>query len=174
MFINTSPPEERVQLLKPLHDINGMEDDCDEIYASSVLKRYTKRPASLEHLSLADWVALYDSCEKSFIKQSNKLDIDGLPHETNTNKSTMMMRKIKMRFINQKIKKDPKLFKVIRSVCFNKQVDSEKHYRELIMLFTSWRNETTDLLGNCSSYQQHYIKVKDRIDDQINETICDV
>jgi hypothetical protein len=27
--------------------------------------------------------------------------------------------------------------RIIRSVCFNKNVDSEKHYRELIMLFTS-------------------------------------
>ena len=27
VFINTSPPEDRVQLLKPLKDINEMEDD---------------------------------------------------------------------------------------------------------------------------------------------------
>ena len=27
--------------------------------------------------------------------------------------------------------------RIIRSVCFNKEVDSEKHYRKLIMLFTS-------------------------------------
>ena len=36
------------------------------------------------------------------------------------------------------------------SVCFNKEVDSEKDYCELIMLFTAWRYEKADLVGNCS------------------------
>jgi hypothetical protein len=34
VFINTSPPEDRVQLLKPLQEISDMEDDSDEVYAS--------------------------------------------------------------------------------------------------------------------------------------------
>ena len=29
VFINTSPPEDRVQLLKPLQEINDLEDDSD-------------------------------------------------------------------------------------------------------------------------------------------------
>ena len=45
--------------------------------------------------------------------------------------------------------------------------DPEKHYRELIMLFTSWRNENTGLIGNCSSYQEHYLLLKDQIDEQM-------
>ena len=36
VFINTSPPEERVHLLKPLQKINDLEDESDEIYASGV------------------------------------------------------------------------------------------------------------------------------------------
>ena len=57
VFINTSPPEDRVQLLKPLQEINDLEDDSDEIYASGLIKCYTKRPAKLENVSLADWAA---------------------------------------------------------------------------------------------------------------------
>jgi len=45
--------------------------------------------------------------------------------------------------------------------------DPEKHYRELIMLFTSWRNENTDLIGNCSSYQEHCLPLKAKIDEQM-------
>ena len=48
VFINTSPPEDRVQLLKPLQEISDMEDDSDEVYTSGFVKRYTKRPAKLE------------------------------------------------------------------------------------------------------------------------------
>jgi hypothetical protein len=59
VFINTSPPENRVQLLKSMQEISDMEDDSD-VYASGLVKRYTKRPAKLETLSLADWAAWYD------------------------------------------------------------------------------------------------------------------
>jgi len=52
VFINTSPPEERVQLLKPLDDINDMEDDCEDIYTNGLIKRYTMRPSSLENVPL--------------------------------------------------------------------------------------------------------------------------
>ena len=61
VFINTSPPEDRVQLLKPLQEINDLEDDSDQSYVSGLIKRYTKRPAKLENVSLADWAAWYDS-----------------------------------------------------------------------------------------------------------------
>ena len=54
IFINTSPPEDRVQLLKPLKDINDLEDDSDEIYTSGLLKSYTKRLDKFDNLSLAD------------------------------------------------------------------------------------------------------------------------
>ena len=43
---------------------------------------------------------------------------------------------------------------------FSKESDSEKHYHELIRLFTPQRGEETDLLGICSSYQR------------TNKTIC--
>jgi len=40
IFINTSPPNERVELLKPMDDIKNMEDDSEEIYTSGKLNRY--------------------------------------------------------------------------------------------------------------------------------------
>ena len=47
--MNTSPPEDRVELLKCLNDIKETKDDCEEIHASGLLDRYTKRPAKLKH-----------------------------------------------------------------------------------------------------------------------------
>ena len=41
IFINTSPPEERVQLLKSLNDIQELEDDSEEIYATGLLASQT-------------------------------------------------------------------------------------------------------------------------------------
>ena len=61
----------------------------------------------------------------------------------------------------------------IRSVWFNKQAESEKHYRELLMLFTPWRNEETDLIGMCSSYQHRYMLLSNAINDQMKQyAVC--
>ena len=83
VFISTSPPEDRVQLLKPVQEIKDLEDESDEIYVSGLISRYTKRPAKLENLSLADWAAWYDSHGKSYMKPRRELDIDNYPLETN-------------------------------------------------------------------------------------------
>ena len=164
VFVNTSPLEDRVQLLKPLQEINDMEDDSDEVYASGLIRRYIKRPAKLENLSLADWAAWYDSTGKPYVKPSRELDIDNYPLETNL--GDINDDDNEENESEQKSKRRSKA-RIIRSVCFNKEVDSEKHYRELIMLFSSWRNEATDLIKKYSSYEQHYLQVKNIIDYQM-------
>ena len=73
----TSPPEERVELLKPLDGIKEMGDNCEEIYPSSLLKRYSKCPTNLEHFTLADWVAWYDYSGKPYINPMNGNGGDG-------------------------------------------------------------------------------------------------
>ena len=121
-------------------------------------------------MCLADWAAWYDSCDKLYIKKSPKLDIDDLPLETNFNDNDDEEedKEEKEPCGKQKNRKRSKA-RIIRSVCFNKEVNSEKHYRELIMLFTAWRNEETDLIGNCSSYQEYFFQIKDAIDDQMKQ-----
>ena len=54
-----------------------------------------------------------------------------------------------------KIKKRSKA-RIIRSPWFNEESNNEKHYRDLIMLFTTWKNEETDLKEKYSSYKEHY------------------
>ena len=48
VFINTSPPEDIVQMLKPMQEINYMKDDSDEVYASGLIKRYTNDHSRLK------------------------------------------------------------------------------------------------------------------------------
>ena len=71
IFINTSPPEERVEFLKPFEDITEMNDDCEEIYPGGLLKIYCKRPAKLEDLTLADWAAWHDCNGKTYVRPTN-------------------------------------------------------------------------------------------------------
>ena len=157
-----------------------MDDDCEDIYTGNLIKRYTKRPVSLEHLTLADWAAWYDTDTKPYNKQSKELDTDSLLLETATNElndddynddDDDAHSKQK----NFKEKKRRKKARIIRSVWFNKETEPEKHYCELIMLFTSWRNEDTDLLGNCSSYQDYFSLIAHKINEKIKEySVCNV
>lgn len=63
--------------------------------------------------------------------------------------------------------------RIIRSVWFNKETDPEKHYPELVMLFTAWRNEEVDLLGPYSSYQEQYNAISKAINEQMKQyTVC--
>ena len=135
VFINTSPRDEQVEVLKPISDIKDMDDDSEEIFTGGLIKRYTKRPASLEQVTLADWAAWYDSSAKQCVRQSNEFDTDNLLLETaidymNDDDNEAYQN------TSRKTKKRTKA-RIIRSVWFNKETEPEKHYRELIMLFTS-------------------------------------
>ena len=176
IFIPTAPPDERVQLLKSMNEIEEMDDDSEKIHSNGLLHRYIQRPACLENVTLADWTALYDSCQKSFTKKSKSVDVDNLPLETDNEinddelldcaKETLQIQK------QGKPKKHLKL-RIIRSVWFNVKSQPEKHSRELIMLFTSWRNEEADLIGSSSSYQERYLLLKEQIDKQMLQyAIC--
>ena len=110
------------------------------------------------------------------MKKTVEVDVDNLPLETSnddqnddeedtfdTCNSNVQKYMYKMRA----------KARIIRSVCFNQQIDPEKHYRELIMLFTSWRSENTDLIRNCSSYEEHFLLIKDKIANQMKQyAIC--
>ena len=92
IFINTSPPDERVEFLKPIEDIKEMDDDSEEICTTGLLKRYCKHPPKLENLTLADWAAWYDNCSsKPYVKETHEIDIDGPPLENILMMNKMMM-----------------------------------------------------------------------------------
>ncbi|XP_048584895.1 uncharacterized protein LOC125567916 [Nematostella vectensis] len=173
IFINTSPPNERVDLLKPMDNINEMDDDSEEIYTSGLLKRYSKRPLKLENITLADWAAWYDCAGKPYVKQTNQVDVDGLPLENfvddnrNDDDDTEAQKTPR-----SKTKKRAKA-RIIRSVWFNKEAEPEKYYRELLMLFTPWRNEETDILGTFSSYEERYMLLANVINEQMKQyAVC--
>ena len=78
IFINTSPPAERVELLKPLSEIENMEDDSEEIQSGGLLRRYDERPECMQNVTLADWAAWYDACGQKYHKKTNE-KTDDLP-----------------------------------------------------------------------------------------------
>ncbi|CAB3983616.1 ATP-dependent DNA helicase PIF1 [Paramuricea clavata] len=176
IFINTSPPAERVELLKPLSEIEKMSDECEEIQSGGLLKRYVERPECMQNTTLADWAAWYDSCIIYSCRKTNKkTDIDNLPMENNeeNNDDQLLENNPGVNATISKAVKKRIQARIIRSVWFNKEAQPNKHYRELIMLFTSWRNEQSDLLRNYSSFEEHYLARIDEIREQMRQyAVC--
>ena len=153
-----------------------MNNDSDEVYSSGLLNRYIKRPSIHENLTLADWAALYDSRKKAFFKKSKTIDMDNLPLETvdndenNDDELSTFDEEGKQ---NDKNKGNYSKPRIIRSIWFNVKSHPEKHYRELIIFFTSWRNEETDLLCSSTSYEDRFFLLKEQIENQMRQySIC--
>ncbi len=128
-----------------------------------------ERPDFMQNVTLANWAAWYDSCGlKSYRKTNKKPDIDNLPieNEDENNDDELMDNTPGMTSTLSKAVKKRTEAQIIRSVWFNKEAEPEKHYHELLMLFTSWRNEQTDLLRNYSFFEEHYSARCDEISEQ--------
>ena len=130
-------------------EIENMSDDCEEIQSGGLLKRYVERPDCMHSVTLADWAAWYDSYDKKrYHKTSKKYDVDNLPVENddeNNDDDLLDNTPAVTATVSKAIKKRTQA-RIIQSVWFNKEAQPEKHYRELLMLFTPWRNEQIDLL----------------------------
>jgi hypothetical protein len=130
----------------------------------------------LKNITLADWAAWYDSCGKQNNKKAHKkTDVDNLPLETEDGNDDELLNSDENSLTTDLTTDSKKITqaRIIRSVWFNKEAQPEKHYRELLILFTPWRNEQTDLMGNYSSYQEHYIARYDEIGKQMRQyAVC--
>ena len=90
-----------------------------------------------------------------YVKEPHEIDIVGLPQRKYIDEQNDDGDEF-VKTTNSKSQRCSKAW-VLRSVWFNKPKAPEKHYCELLMLFSSWRNEKSDLLGNFKSYEDRCI-----------------
>ena len=105
---------------------------------------------------------------KAFYEKIKSTDIDNLPLETldddeNNDDELVDCTKNTLQVGRPGKPKQRLKPRIIRSVWFNVKSHPEKHYRELIMLFTSWRNEETDLICSSSSYEERCLLLKEKM-----------
>ena len=170
-FINTSDPDERTFLLKSMDKIKELPYNSCDIESDNIIKRYQRRPKQLENVCLADFVAWYNckSEGNDHIKaKPNSSLVDVYLPENNVDddlsdlEQTSEKDEYEMKGGITLIKRQKP--RIIRSVRFNKNKDPENFCREQIMLYTTWRNETTDLLKDFQTYQDRFEVLKDMIE----------
>ena len=172
IFINTSQPEERVRLLKPVSEIENMDDDETKLHYDDKITRYKTRSNNLNDISLAEYFAYYN-VKKIDINQKyrNTLTDDGYPSEMLDDDHIVNDDDVDEENVSDVANTNNSVYKetrrkkarILRCVRYNIEKDRENFYREKIMLYTSWRNEEVDLLQGYHTYESRYNVDKETI-----------
>ena len=163
VFIPTA--EDSAKMCKPDSETAHMEDDDEDIFMKNCTDRYMERPPCLGSICLAEYVAYYDGLA-SYHKAAQKLDPDDdfaqekegeqvdddEPEDESTTSKVDGLKK----------RKKPR---IIRYVNFDITTHEEEHYRELLVLFSPYRN-IENLRGNCETYKERYQQLKDQVEHQ--------
>ena len=151
IFVNTSPIEKRVSLLKPKHVLDEMEDEDDNIFMTSPSERYSARPDDLENMCYAEFAATYE-----YRYQHQQNGNDHQPDILGEQNDTVGKINLKQGFGCMKKRRR---HAIIRFYKEKKEIDEK--YRNMLMLYFPWRVEATDLIGQYASYKEHYLQVRD-------------
>lgn len=165
VWVCTNAKTTRTAVLKTQKELEGKDDQDEDIFQCSILVRYASRPDCLQDMCLASFAANYTvslkQCDEDIDDSvPRELDVDGSSDEI-SNRNTMPQH-IKLKDGNGQMHKRRREA-VIRFCKFSVEKDSTNHYRAKLMLYLPWRVEETDLIGNYADFLSHYCAVADII-----------
>lgn len=140
IFIPTSPPGERVKLVKSKQDLQEMDPDSDDIFVPGLLDHYVARPPSMENITLAEFAANY-----TFTK---RFSMNAIALIDSQKRSAGYVVK----------RKKPR---IIRYRGYTYACDPDNYFREMLMLYYPWRNEKEELLDidGDTSFLRHQVDI---------------
>ncbi|WAQ99743.1 PIF1-like protein [Mya arenaria] len=153
IFINTSLPEKRVEILKPMSQIQHLPDSSTDVTCSAMIDKYCNRPEMLERVTLAEYAAYFVRRPPRVNETANEIDLN--IDEMDNNMEDFIPGMDILLEDGYRLKKTVKP-KVIRFVKFNIKKDRKLNYREQLMLFLPFRDEP-QLMAESASFEQQYI-----------------
>ena len=154
VFVDTNSKCNRIGVLKDLNSLSQLDDDDQNVFQKSLLDRYEHRPHSLDSMCLAEFAANYVT---SYQQHDDNDDV--LPDEATVSTcSTGSKIHLTNNFgVMHKRTREA----VIRFHCHNKDKEPSNYYCAKLMLYYPWRNEESDIIGNCATYEEQYNNVRD-------------
>ena len=164
-FIPTSPPEDRLFLLKKKETLENMNPSDTNIEAGNAIKQYASRPKQLEQWCLADYMSkLVVKYPKKHTDQYDTDNEDDPESNDECNiESITTSEAIEITLKSGVVIQSCRVPKVIRFVNYNVKSDPENFAREHLMLYTPRRKEKEDLLGPYDTYQPNFQDHKQQI-----------
>ena len=176
VFIETNEPESRTVLLRSYSSLLELPKTSTNVESDNTLKRYKRRPKEMKKYCYADFVSWFDASfvnckDKHLSSTEEELPEEDYSHDfeddilyfMQENDNESENKSLIFEFKDGTLMKKRKKQKVIRYQPITLNADKECHYRQLIMLFTSWRKEETDLFHGCQTYEESYLKMKNVI-----------
>ena len=145
VFVDTNPKNERIAVLKNSQALEQLDDDDVDVFQKSLIDRYQHRPQDIQSMCLAEFAATYVT---NYQKEDDGDALPPVESETTSSRITLTGGFGKM----NKRKREA----VIRFRRYNKDAEPSNWFRAKLMLYLPWYDEDTDLLGGCSTYEEHY------------------
>ena len=135
-----------------------MDNDDDNVFATSTLDRYAARPPILGNMCLAKFAVNYNvtQAHHEFIEMQ-ETDAHELSKTEEYDSCTKMRLKDGLGYM-QKRKQEA----VLHVTRYKLQTEPEKYYHAQLILFYPWKNED-DLITGFTSYMESYIHKQDII-----------
>ena len=173
IFLSTSPPDERVQLLKQKYQLEELSPDSTDIHHKNIFERYAKRPKQLERWCLADYasqleVKYPEKQTPEVLEEVNDDDVQSSGDEE-SDKKEFSEHKTVVTLKNGIVIRRRSHALVIRYVHYSAKADPENYYREKLLLFMPWRDERVDLLNGKTSYKTHYEEKRFMVDMKVKQ-----
>ena len=162
--VNTDMQEECVSLPKSQTQLAQMDDD---IFATSIIDRYSAHPDSLNNMCLATFAVNYNVCYS--VSKDNDIigigeadeeeEVDNIDKEleNQSNMQPMITLKQKLSYMRKR-----KQEAILRTRRYKISTEPEKYYHSKLFLYYPWTTES-DIIGGFNSYHESYISKQDII-----------
>ena len=137
-FVNNAPKQERTRMPKPLHVLNEMDEEDEDVFMRSIHDRYKACPDELEDICLADFATKYSSAADS-AEGKNVITL-----KNNVGKMRLQQKEA-----------------VLRTHRYSENCYQYFHSR--LLPFMPWRSED-ELINGYSTYEEPYNEKKVNIE----------
>ena len=128
VYINAAAKEDGVSLLKPIYQIQDMDDDLEDICQTSLIDRYAARTDLPNYMCLAEFATNYTTRSGQELTEEETSDVLPIPKNGATG------RHENIKFKNSGCMYKHKREAIIRFHRFNQEKEPSNVYRSKIML----------------------------------------
>ena len=158
--VMTSMKDECVSLPKPQSQLTQLHDDDEDVFATSLIDRYSARHVSLQNMCLATFAVTYDVIQSATKTEETDGGNDEEEEMQNTENDNSLTR-IKLQQGLGVIRKR-KQETILHTRMYKIHAEPERYYHAKLLLYYPWNNED-DIVSPFTTYHESYISKQDII-----------
>ena len=171
--VNTNMKAERVSLPKPSYKLSELDDDDEDVFATSIIDRYAARPNIIANMCLAEFAVSYDpvakcnygndelNCDSNIceplVEHCNVADVT--MQSTVNARTYQRQQTIKLKdglgYMRKRKRKA-----ILRTRRYKEHAEPEKYYHAKLLLYYPWENEDVLICGHATYHESYLSKTQ--------------